>query len=792
MKINEQWLREWIDPPIDIHAIGESLTMGGLEVDSIIPAAPSLEGVIVVEVLSVEPHPATTKSTICVVSNGPRKYQVVCGAPNVSRGMKTAYAGVGVELPNGSVIEKVKIKGVESTGMLCSEEELGIGESAVGILELPLETTVGPSISDALNLTDSILELDLTPNRGDCFCVLGIARDLGALLGTAFYPPEIPSIPATNEASLEVELRQVGACPSYAGRVISNTNSKATTPLWMRERLRRVSIRCVHPIVDITNYVMLELGQPLHAFDVDNLVQSIVVRNAEPDEHLMLLDGKDVALDAETLVIADGSGAVALAGIMGGEETAVSEDTQNIFLESAFFEPIPLAGTARRYRLQTDASTRFERGVDPGQQARAIQRATRLILDICGGEPGPCNITDTRNNTSTRPSITFRPKSVQRLLGMTVTEKRIEEVFKALALNIERQDEHWLVQPPSFRFDLSVEADLVEEVARVVGYGKIPSSLPRGESRPARINPETALEGDVRSCLIARGYFEAVTYSFVDPLVCEQLNPQRVGPKLANPITSEMSMMRPSLWPGLIGAAQHNLNRQQNDIRLFEIGMTFTLEGDELNQGNRIGGVRCGPTVHEQWGENSRDVDFYDFKQDVMGLSQALHLTGVRATAAEIPGLHPNCGAILSGDIGEIGCLGKLHPAIARNLGIGTSLYLFEINHNLGWTATANPAQYRPISRFPAVRRDISIVVDESTPFSECLNVVQEAAGQLLRDLELFDVYRGQGIDSDKKSLSLGLIFQAISSTLVDREVDEAVRRVVKSLSQRVEGSLRE
>lgn len=375
---------------------------------------------------------------------------------------------------------------------------------------------------------------------------------------------------------------------------------------------------------------------------------------------------------------------------------------------------------------------------------------------------------------------------------MTVAEKDIEKIFIALELDIERQDEHWLIKPPTFRFDLSTEADLVEEIARVVGYERIPSSLPLGESRPAQTTVKTTLEVDARDCLIARGYFEAVTYSFVDPIMCEQLDPQRVGPKLTNPISSEMSMMRPSLWPGLISAAQHNLNRQQGDIRLFEIGMIFTLEGDQLNQTNKLGGLRCGPTTHEQWGEEPREIDFYDFKQDVMSLVRALHIEGIQVTAAEVPGLHPNCGVVLVNNTGEIGRFGALHPAITRDFGIGKTLYLLEINHEAGSTTTANPAQYRPISRFPVVRRDISIIVDESIPFSACLNAVQEVAGESLRDLELFDVYRGQGIDSDKKSFSLGLIFQAISSTLVDREVDEAVHRVVESLSRRVGGSLRE
>jgi len=790
MKISEQWLREWINPTADIASIGESLTLGGLEVEAISPVAPLLEGVVVAEVLELERHPKAEQLSICSVFDGKRKLQVVCGAPNVSQGMKVAYAELGTELPDGRTIENTNIRGIESEGMLCSDEELGIGEDASGVLELPSVTKVGLSISEALNLDDSILEIDLTPNRGDCFSVLGIARDLGALIGSCITPPQIPSVSATNNQSFGVELEKVSDCPRYVSRVISDTDSRTRTPLWMRERLRRMGIRCVHPIVDITNYVMLELGQPLHAFDLKKLDRRIIVRAATPNERLVLIDGKNIELDPETLVIADNSGAVALAGIMGGEDTAVSGETKNVFLESAFFEPVPLAGTARRYHLQTDASTRFERGVDPSMQARAIERATSLILEICGGDAGPCQITGPGSNSPKRRSVPFRPQSVQRLLGMPVTEKRIEEIFEALEIQVRHKGEEWLVTPPAFRFDISIEADLVEEVARVIGYENIPSSLPLGEGKPARAVKELALEDSLRGCLITRGYFEVVTYSFIDPKLSEQLNPQRAGPKLANPISSEMSLMRPSLWPGLVSAAQYNLNRQQNDIRLFEIGMIFILGPTGLAQTNRVAGVRHGPAVHEQWGENSREADFYDFKQDVMSIARSLRIDSVGVEATEIPGLHPNCGARLVRNGAEIGQIGALHPATARALGINKSLYLFEMDYKPG--SAANLAQYVPISKFPAVRRDISVIVDESVPFSDCLAAVREGAGKALRDLELFDVYRGQGIDSDKKSLSLGLIFQTISSTLVDSEVDEAVSRAVENLARRVGGSLRE
>ena len=789
MKVSEQWLRDWVDPAIDAEAIGECLTLGGIEVDAITPATPALDGIVVAEITAVDPHPQADRLTLCRVFDGAAARQVVCGAPNVTTGMKAPYAPPGVRLPGGRVIESAEIRGVESSGMLCSAAELELGEDVSGILALPDSAASGAPLSELLRLDDAIFDIDLTPNRGDCFCVLGIARDLGALTGQSVQPPEVAPVAAGSDDRFDVELQDGSGCPRYGGRVISGVNSAASTPLWMQERLRRTGVRCIHPLVDVTNYVMLELGQPLHAFDLDKLSEQIIVRGARAGERLELLDGQAIELDAGTLVIADTAGPVALAGVMGGASTAVSAATTTVFLEGAYFDPVPLAGVARRYRLHTDASMRFERGVDPTMQARAIERATALVVEICGGVAGPCEVTEVASAVPAPARIAFRPQAVERLLGTSVAYDRIESILRSLDMSIDRDGEAWVVEPPAFRFDIAMEADLVEEVARVHGYDAIPFSLPAGAGRPAVAVKESTIENTMRHCLSARGYFEAVTYSFIDPELARRFEPTADGVALTNPISRDMSVMRPSLWPGLIGAARYNLNRQHDDIRLFEIGMIFRAGPNGVAQTNRVAGVRCGSARPEQWGETLRDTDFYDSKQDVEALIDALCIDGAQIEATQDPALHPGQGARIVVNGCAIGRVGALHPALARHLDIDKPLYLFEIDHNLG--ASFAPTQYRPISKFPVVRRDISVVVDDEVSAAVCLAAVREVAGEILRDLQLFDVYRGQGIDNDKKSLTLGLIFQALSSTLVDDEVEEAVQRVVENLSKRVGGRLR-
>ena len=790
MKLSERWLREWFDPAADTATIAERLTLAGLEVEGLVSVAPALLGVVVAEIRAVARHPNAEHLTVCAVFDGRDSHQVVCGAPNVRVGLKTAYAPPGAQIPGNRVLTRSTIRGIESAGMLCSANELGLGDDADGIIELPEEVTVAVALRELMQLDDCVLEVNLTPNRGDCFCVSGIARDLAALYAGRLKSAAVSPVSAVSAQMLDVELSAPEACPVYAGRVITGINPRARTPLWMSERLRRSGVRCIHPLVDVTNYVMLELGQPMHAFDLDKLSGPIVVREARAGECIALLDDSEVELVDGSLLITDRSGPIALAGIMGGASTAVSAETSKVFLESAFFEPVRLAGAARRYRLHTDASLRFERGVDPTAQARGIERATGLILDICGGVPGPCTVTHC--DVAQRPpiSVSFRPTAVERLLGIAVPDARVVEILRSLDMKVDDRAIPWRVDVPPFRFDIAIEADLVEEIARIQGYDAIPARLPRTVGLPALGNSASPLQARARSILSARGYFEAITYSFIDPALAKAFEPDAESVALANPISSEMSVLRRSMWPGLVSAALHNRNRQVDDIRLFELGMVFRQDATMLHQSNQIAGLRIGPAVTTQWSDTARDTDFYDIKQDIESLLQTLYQNRISFVSAPHPALQPGQSAAMVRNGVVIGHLGALHPSIGGRLGFDKPLFLFEINCQD--MVAAEAAQFQPISKFPTVRRDIAVVVDEAISAANCLDVARVAAGELLRDLQLFDVYRGQGIDSGKKSLALGLIFQALSSTLTDEEVEQAVRRVLAQLRERVGGTLRD
>lgn len=789
MKLSEAWLREFVDPSLDAAGIADRLTLGGLEVDALAPAAPALDGVLTAEILAVERHPDADRLAVCRVADGTGERTVVCGAPNARAGLKTVLAPPGTLLPGERAVGEAEIRGVASAGMLCSAAELGLGEDADGIVELPADTPPGHALADALGLDDTVIDVDLTPNRGDCFCVTGVARDLGALCGAPFSMPEVPAVPAAVEDSFAVDIEDAAGCPRYAGRVIRGVDARAPTPVWMAERLRRAGVRSINAVVDVTNYVMLELGQPMHAFDLERLRGRIVVRGARSGEALTLLDGQDVTLADGDLVIADTERPVALAGVMGGAESAVSGETTTVFLESAFFEPVRLAGVARRYRLHTDASTRFERGVDPTGQARGIERATALLTSICGGEPGPCALTDAAPRVAPEP-IAFRPAAVARLLGLEVPEARMRAILAALGIGVEAAGEVWRVTPPTWRFDLALEADIVEEIARVHGYDAIPLTLPAGAGAPAATSRAAAREARARASLVHRGYYEAVTYSFIDPALAARFEPEAESVALANPISSEMAVMRRSLWPGLVLAARHNLNRQREDVRLFELGMVFRPGAGALEQVDRLAGVRCGAAGPRQWGEPARMSDFFDAKQDLESMIAALGHAPLRCEPAAVPALHPGQSARLLAGERAVGLIGALHPTLAGELGIDKPLFLFELD--LEALGEGGVRQYQPISRFPAVRRDLNVVVDAGISAAACLEAARAGGGEILRDLQLFDVYRGQGIDNDKKSLTLGLIFQTRSSTLTDDEVENAVRRVLAALGERVGGRLRE
>lgn len=792
MKFSEQWLREWVDPPVTTTQLVEQLTMAGLEVDAVEPAAASFTGVVVGEVLVIEPHPDADKLRVCHVAVGAAEpLQIVCGATNVRVGMRVPAALIGATLPGGMAIKKAKLRGVESSGMLCSAKELGIAEDAEGLLELPASATPGADVRAVLRLDDHSIDVDLTPNRGDCLGIAGIAREIGVLNRCAVSAPEIAAVTATLSDKFPIDVQVPDACPRYLGRVIRGLAGTAQTPLWMKERLRRSGLRSLGPLVDVTNYVLLELGQPMHAFDLSRLQGTICVRWAQAGEKITLLDGRVIALDAQTLVIADNNGAQALAGVMGGMDSAVSAATNSVFLECAFFAPAAIAGRARRYGLQTDSAYRFERGVDPNLQHRAMERATGLLLSICGGDAGPIIESVTEAALPIRQAITLRRSRISRLLGMELPDAEITDVLDRLGMAVESQVEGWRVTSPGFRFDITLEADLIEELARVHGYNKLPSSHIRAQLALSP-QPESTLNIDrVRQLLIDRGYQEIVTYSFVDPLLQRQLDPERAPINLANPLSSELSVMRTQLWPGLLKTLIHNQNRQQTGGRYYEIGLNYIKQGNEIVQDKYIGCLIAGPVYPEQWGVTQRPADFFDIKADAEELLNLMTDPGHYQFQPEIhPALHPGQAARIVSDGISLGWIGVLHPDLERQLGLSGRTLLLELNLSVP-QGRALP-HFSELSKFPTIRRDLAVVVPETVPVDSVTACIRAAAGGLLHSLLIFDVYQGPGVESGRRSIALGLILQDSSRTLKDDDVDAVIYRVTARLNQELNATLRE
>jgi phenylalanyl-tRNA synthetase beta chain len=790
MKFSEQWLREWANPDISTEEMCEQLTMAGLEVDSVAPAGGDFSNVVVACVESIEKHPDADKLNVCQVTDGSDTFQVVCGAANVREGLMVPLAKVGAVLPGDFKIKPAKLRGVESFGMLCSEKELGLADQAEGLMELPQDAPMGRGLGDYLKLDDICIEIDLTPNRGDCLSIAGIARELGTLNACDVTGVDCTPVKGTVDDSFPVEIKAEEACTHYAGRVISDVDTRANTPVWMIERLRRSGIRSLGPIVDITNYVMIELGQPMHAFDLATLDSGIQVRFAENNENITLLDGKCIELDANSLVIADKSRALALAGIMGAEGSGVSDSTTSIFLESAFFMPEVIAGKARSYGLHTDSSHRFERGVDPQLQVRAIERATELVLSICDGIAGPVIECTTDAHPGERAPIHLRQDRIRRLLGIEMQSTEVEVIFEGLGMNVKQVDDGWQVTPPGFRFDIAIEADLLEELVRIYGYNNIPRTQPsyQGSMKPQTecVTPVSAL----RSALVNRGYFEAITYSFVDPKWQQIIDPEGKTVALANPLSSEMATMRTTLWPGLLQAVRHNLNRQHHSVRLFETGMCFTAASSSLpEQVNMIAGAVCGDVQPEQWGAGSQPVDFFDLKNDLEALLASTGKT-FRFEAAQHPALHPGQSAQVSCEGKAIGWLGALHPEVMKKLDIEQTVYIFEISLEAAKMATL-PA-FSPLSRYPEVRRDLAIVVDENVAAQAIVDSIEEVSSDLLQNVQLFDIYTGTGVETGRKSVALGLILQDFSRTLTDQDVETEVEKIVSTLNQQFAATLRE
>jgi len=793
VKFSEKWLREWVNPPLSTDDLVSQITMAGLEVDGVEPVADKLSQVVVGEIVDTKPHPNADKLQVCLVSKGDETVQVVCGAPNARVGIKVPFALVGAKLDDFK-IKKAKLRGVESFGMLCSERELGLSDQHEGLMELPADAPLGSDINDYLGLEDVVIEVDLTPNRSDCLGMVGIAREVGLMNNLDVCSPEISAVPEVISDKVAVNLAAGTHCPRFVGRVLKGVNLSVQSPLWLVEKLRRSGIRAIDPVVDVTNYVMLELNQPMHAYDYNKLTGDITVRAAKPAETLTLLNGSQIALAEGSLLITDDSGPIGLAGIMGGASTAVSDSTQDIYLEAAFFAPIAIAGRARGYGLHTDAGHRFERGVDYNGQVTAIERATQLIASIAGGVAGP--VVDTVNEAELPlvNRVRLRAARVERVLGMAIDAADIENILKRLEFIFEADQSSdgaaWWVDSPSHRFDITIEADLIEEISRIIGYDALPVTRPVAKVAMIPQSERVKTLGVLKQSLVSRGYAEAITYSFVDSGLQSLLAPMDQAVALKNPLSSEMNVMRASLLPGLLSAVAHNQNRQQLDIRLFEVGMVFrnnekAMTLDNIHQHQKIAMVITGRRFPERWSHEGHNVDFFDLKGDLQGL------IGDRLMfdAAAIPGLQAGQSAMLSVAGQTIGFMGLLEPGSTKAFQLKAPVFVAELDLALAQVRLV--PDVLEISKYPEVRRDIAILVARNVTAQALRQDIEASAGIGLINLKLFDVYMGEGIDPDKKSVGLGLTFQHPSRTLTDDEVNTAMAEVVSSLSRRFEAELR-
>ncbi len=791
MKVSEHWLREWVDPGLSSAELAARLTMAGLEVASIETAAPAFSKVVVGRVVGLIQHPDADRLRVATVDVGETEpLQIVCGAPNVAVGMYAPTALIGAVLPGDFKIKPSKLRGVQSQGMLCSAKELGLAENADGLLPLPSTSRPGQDVRELLALDDALIEIELTPNRGDCLGMEGIAREVAAIERCDFRPLSVEPVKPTIADVFPVTLTDPNDCPRYIGRVIRGVNPAAETPLWMQERLRRAGVRSLGPLVDVTNYVMLELGQPMHAFDLNRLTGGIEVRRARPGERLELLNGVVVDLDAESLLIVDQAGPLALAGIMGGEISSCTAATRDVFLESAFFAPTSIAGRARRYGMQTDSAYRFERGVDWQLQQRATERATQLLIDMAGGEAGPLIEAVSPEHLPVQPAIRLRPERIRKLLGMEVPAAEVASILRQLGMKVAVETEGWQIIAPSSRFDVALEADLIEEIARIYGYARVPSTGPL-----TRLAMVPQAEGQVSlerftASLAQRGFQEAITYSFVDPAFQKILDPDRESLALTNPISADLAVMRTSLWPGLLKALIHNQKRQQARVRLFEHGLNFIPAAAGLRQDTYLGGVAAGLALPEQWGLVKRPLDFFDLKADVEAL---LALTSepeaFTFVASPHPALHPGQSARIDRAGQPVGWLGALHPRVARELDVEGDAYVFELC--LAKLQVARTPTFHALSSFPASRRDIAIVVDAAVSAQAIQDCIHHYGGKLLREVRLFDIYQGKGMLEQQKSLAFGLILQDFSHNLTDHVVEAAVSGIIAGLAQQFGATLR-
>lgn len=795
MKFSENWLREWVQPELTTHELSEQLSMAGLEVDDVAPVAGDFSGVVVGKVIECGQHPDADKLRVTKIDIGEDELlDIVCGAPNCRQGLKVAVAKVGAVLPGNFKIKKAKLRGAPSFGMLCSFSELGISDDHDGIVELPQDAPVGQDIRGYLGLNDSAIEIDLTPNRADCLSIRGVAREVGVLNNIDVSEPEIDEIAADIEDNISVVLSDPQACPRYLSRIIKDVNVKTKSPLWLTEKLRRSGIRSIDAIVDVTNFVLLELGHPMHAFDLAAIDGGIDVRLAKPNEKMVLLDESEVELTENTLVIADEKKVLAMAGIFGGLHSGVTQQTTDILLESAFFAPDAMAGRARQYGLHTDASHRYERGVDPQLQKSAMERASSLILSICGGKAGPIVEAVDESHLPKRQSVELRKSRLTRVVGHEYDSQHVTNCLTRLGMLVSFDKDIWTVTPPSYRFDIKIEEDLIEEVVRVSGYNNVANLAPVAHltmsSSTESMRPLRAIKG----LLLAKGYQEAITYSFVDPKIQNALFPDSNGLVLPHPISADMSIMRVSLWPGLLGATAYNQKRQQARIRMFETGLRFIPDESApqaVYQENVLAGVLAGSRTDIHWDEKDQAIDFFDAKADVEALLKGTgHKDSVTYVKASHSALHPGMSAKITLNGRDIGWLGAIHPEFLKLLGLTGRVFVFELV--LDSLEQRQIPTAKPISKYPSNRRDIAIVVAETVSTGEVLSFIRNLGVNQLVGLNLFDVYTGTGIEPGFKSLALSLILQDADKTLEDSEIQEAVDKVINGLASEFNASLRE
>lgn len=789
MIISEHWLRtEWVNPDLDTDTLAHQITMAGLEVDAVDPVAGDFSGVIVAQIIAAEQHPDADKLRVCEVDTGSGTVQIVCGAPNARAGLKAPLAQVGAVLPGNFKIKKAKLRGVESQGMLCAQAELQISDENAGLMELAADAPVGTDLREYLNLDDHTIEIGLTPNRADCLSVAGVARDIAVLNGQLHSGPVIEPVAATIDDVFAIDVPASAQCPRYLGRVIRNVDLTRPTPLFMVERLRRSGLRAIDPVVDVTNYVMIELGQPLHAFDLDTLSGGIVVREALANETMTLLDGSEITLSPGSLLIADHEKPLALAGIMGGENSGVSAATQHIFLESAFFTPDLIAGRARSYGLHTDASHRYERGVDFALQRVAMERATALLMQIVGGEPGPISEVVAADQLPEREPVMLRPSRIQRVLGFDMAAAQVERILKGLGIVVASCDEGWSCVPPSWRFDIAQEVDLIEELARVYGYNNLPVSHIKADLQ-IKPNSETqrALPA-IKQRLAARGFYEAITFSFVSPEQQAMFDPEITPVVLRNPISADLSVMRTSLIPGLLKVLAHNVKRQAARVRVFETGLRF-IPGANLQQVPTIALAITGSRDTENWCNSSDSTDFYDIKGEVEQLFGAETAAKLLFVPADRAGLHRGQCASITLNGAPVGIIAALHPSAAAALDLPAATFVAELD-SAAVLGAAIPS-YQDISKYPEVRRDLAILVDRDVPAAALRAEIVAAAGEALAALVVFDVYAGKGVDPSRKSVGFGLTFRDASRTLEDAEIANALAQVIDSLKEKFGVELR-